>query len=94
MLVAKSPDGKALIVVIDEESQQRMEKGDPFTLPLRSVGVPVDLELVIGTAPTSVIHDAKSAMEIISYVVRGYEKRPEDNYDPFKVEFEETKNEQ
>ena len=88
MLMTTIP-GKAIVAVIDDESYKRMEAGDPFTFPFKSLGITSveGLELVIGRASDEAISNAKHPLEILRHIFRGYSFKPEDGYKPFKVEF-------
>lgn len=76
---------QAAVIIVDEEMRRRIDNGDPFTLPLRSIGLDSDIEIVVGSAPAEVITKAKEANDIFKYVFRNYEIRPEDQHEPFLV---------
>jgi hypothetical protein len=83
--------GKTLVAVIDDEGLKRMEAGDPFTMPLRDIGLDSELELVIGRATDADMASFKDARSVLKHIARGYEKRPEDGFTPYKVEFGKEK---
>jgi len=88
MLVTVLGD-KAIVVVIDDDSYERLQKGDPFTLPFDSIKLDSvkGMELVIGRASTEAMSKIKEPLDLIKHIFRGFELKPEDGYKPIKVDF-------
>lgn len=90
--------GKAIIIVIDDQSYERMDKGDPFTLRLQDIGINQlgTMELVIGRASDEFINSITNPQELLLHIFRNYEERVEDGFTPYRIKFskEELKNEQ
>ena len=77
-----------VMIILDDETLERINNGDPCDLPLRSIGIDSDLTIWVGRIDDAAMSKTKSQKEVIAHIFRNYEIKTEDHFEPYRIDSE------
>jgi len=79
------------MIILDDETLERINNGDPCDLPLRSIGVDSDLTVWVGRIDDAAMSKTKNQKEVIDHIFRNYKIEKHDHFEPYQIDMEASK---